>query len=119
MNEVKKHGCEFSLDDFGSGLSSFTYLKNLPVDYLKIDGHFIRNITDDRIDQAMVKAITDVGNALGIRVVAEHVETREVLETLASIGVEFAQGFLFAEPAPVSDFPRLESSHWARHQQRA
>ena len=119
MTEVKKHGCEFSLDDFGSGLSSFTYLKNLPVDYLKIDGHFIHNITHDRIDQAMVKAITDVGNALGIRVVAEHVETREVLETLASIGVEFAQGYFFAEPAPVSDFPRLASGKRIADQRRA
>ncbi len=107
MNEVKKHGCEFSLDDFGSGLSSFTYLKTLPVDYLKIDGHFIHNLTDDRIDQAMVKAITEVGNAMGIRVVAEHVETRDVLETLTAIGVEFAQGFFFAEPAPVSELPEL------------
>jgi diguanylate cyclase (GGDEF)-like protein/PAS domain S-box-containing protein len=119
MTEVKKHGCEFSLDDFGSGLSSFTYLKNLPVDYLKIDGHFIHNIAHDRIDQAMVKAITDVGNALGIRVVAEHVETREVLETLASIGVEFAQGYFFAEPAPVSGFARFESDKKIADRQRA
>jgi EAL domain-containing protein (putative c-di-GMP-specific phosphodiesterase class I) len=107
MSEVKKHGCKFSLDDFGSGLSSFTYLKNLPVDYLKIDGHFIKQITGDPIDQTMVKAITEVGNAMGIRTVAEHVESREVLDVLASIGVQYAQGYYVAEPRPVSEFPRL------------
>ncbi len=107
MSEVKKRGCEFSLDDFGSGLSSFTYLKNLPVDYLKIDGHFIKNLTNDRIDQTMVAAITTVGNAMGIRTVAEHVDSQQVLDTLVSIGVEFAQGFFIARPAPVSEFPRL------------
>ncbi len=107
MSEIKRRGCEFSLDDFGSGLSSFTYLKNLPVDYLKIDGHFIKQITHDRIDQTMVKAITEVGNAMGIRTVAEHVETKEVLDTLRAIGVEYAQGYYFAKPAPVSDFRQL------------
>jgi diguanylate cyclase (GGDEF)-like protein/PAS domain S-box-containing protein len=105
MSAVKKKGCEFSLDDFGSGLSSFTYLKNLPVDYLKIDGHFIKNLTSDRIDQTMVAAITNVGNAMGIRTVAEHVDSRQVLETLVSIGVEFAQGYFIAKPTPVSEFP--------------
>jgi len=107
MSEVKKRGCEFSLDDFGSGLSSFTYLKNLPVDYLKIDGHFIKNVTSDRIDQTMVAAITSVGNAMGIRTVAEHVDSQQVLDTLISIGVEFAQGYFIAKPAPVREFPRL------------
>jgi EAL domain-containing protein (putative c-di-GMP-specific phosphodiesterase class I) len=107
MSEIKRRGCEFSLDDFGSGLSSFTYLKNLPVDYLKIDGHFIKQITADRIDQTMVKAITQVGNVMGIRTVAEHVETKEVLDTLRAIGVEYAQGYYFARPAPVEDFRQL------------
>ena len=106
MTELKKQGCEFSLDDFGSGLSSFTYLKNLPVDYLKIDGHFIRNIMTDRIDQTMVNAITQVGNVMGIRTIAEHVESREVLDTLVSIGVEYAQGFFVAKPAPICEFDR-------------
>jgi diguanylate cyclase (GGDEF)-like protein/PAS domain S-box-containing protein len=110
MSEVKKKGCEFSLDDFGSGLSSFTYLKNLPVDYLKIDGHFIKNLTADRIDQTMVAAITKVGNAMGIRTVAEHVDSSQVLETLVSIGVEFAQGYFIAEPTPVSEFPPVAAT---------
>ena len=114
MSEIKRRGCEFSLDDFGSGLSSFTYLKNLPVDYLKIDGHFIKQITADRIDQAMVKAITQVGSAMGIRTVAEHVESKEVLDTLRAIGVEYAQGYYFAEPAPVADFRRLANGGASR-----
>ncbi len=104
MQELKKLGCLFSLDDFGSGLSSFTYLKNLPVDYLKIDGHFIRNVVTDNVNQTMVKAISDVGKAMGIETIAERVESREVLEKLADIGVEFAQGFYVARPTSVQSF---------------
>ena len=104
MQELKKLGCLFSLDDFGSGLSSFTYLKNLPVDYLKIDGHFIRNVTTDEVDQTMVRAISDVGKAMGIETIAERVENRDVLDKLAEIGVEFAQGFYVARPASVDEF---------------
>ena len=107
MNELKAQGCEFSLDDFGSGLSSFTYLKNLPVDYVKIDGHFIRNVAGDHVNQCMVDSIKRVGNAMGIRTIAEHVEDRETLEILESIGVQYAQGFHIAAPAPVSRFPRF------------
>ena len=104
MQELKKLGCQFSLDDFGSGLSSFTYLKNLPVDYLKIDGHFIRNVVTDNVNQSMVKAISEVGKAMGIETIAERVENREVLDKLAEIGVEFAQGFHIARPASVNEF---------------
>jgi len=107
MNQLKAQGCEFSLDDFGSGLSSFTYLKNLPVDYVKIDGHFIRNVAGDHVNQCMVDSIKRVGNAMGIRTIAEHVEDRETLEILESIGVQYAQGFHIAAPAPVSRFPRF------------
>jgi diguanylate cyclase (GGDEF)-like protein/PAS domain S-box-containing protein len=104
MNSLKKLGCKFSLDDFGSGLSSFTYLKNLPVDYLKIDGQFIRNVADDDVDESMVKAIWEVGHAMGIETIAERVETKEVLDKLGSLGVEFAQGYYIARPASVSTF---------------
>ena len=104
MQTLKKLGCKFSLDDFGSGLSSFTYLKNLPVDYLKIDGQFIRNVVDDSVDESMVKAISDVGHAMGIETIAERVETKQVLEKLGSLGVEFAQGFYIARPASVQSF---------------
>ena len=104
MQELKKLGCKFSLDDFGSGLSSFTYLKNLPVDYLKIDGHFISNVTEDAVDESMVKAISDVGRAMGIETIAERVETKLVLDKLGSLGIEFAQGYYIARPASVQSF---------------
>ncbi len=104
MKTLKKLGCKFSLDDFGSGLSSFTYLKNLPVDYLKIDGQFIRDVADDKVDESMVRAIREVGHAMGIETIAERVETRQVLEKLGSIGVEFAQGYYIARPASVATF---------------
>jgi len=104
MQELKKLGCKFSLDDFGSGLSSFTYLKNLPVDYLKIDGQFIRNVAEDSVDESMVKAINEVGRAMGIETIAERVETREVLDKLSELGVEFAQGYYIARPTSVQTF---------------
>ncbi len=104
ISQLRERGCLFALDDFGSGLSSFAYLKTLPVDYLKIDGHFIRDIADDPVDESMVRAIHEVGNALGIETIAEHVETEAVLEKLAEIGIEYAQGFYIARPAPVSTF---------------
>ncbi len=104
MQTLKKLGCKFSLDDFGSGLSSFTYLKNLPVDYLKIDGQFIRNVVDDTVDESMVRAIWEVGHAMGIQTIAERVETKQVLEKLGSLGVEYAQGYYIARPTSISSF---------------
>jgi diguanylate cyclase (GGDEF)-like protein/PAS domain S-box-containing protein len=104
MRALKELGCKFSLDDFGSGLSSFTYLKNLPVDYLKIDGHFISNVAEDNVDESMVKAIHEVGSAMGIETIAERVETKEVLEKLGELGVEFAQGYYIARPTSVASF---------------
>ncbi len=104
MQTLKQLGCKFSLDDFGSGLSSFTYLKNLPVDYLKIDGQFIRNVADDTVDESMVKAISQVGHAMGIETIAERVETKQVLEKLGALGIEFAQGYYIARPASVASF---------------
>ena len=104
MQTLKKLGCKFSLDDFGSGLSSFTYLKNLPVDYLKIDGQFISNVAEDNVDESMVKAIHEVGNAMGIETIAERVESKQVLEKLGSLGVEFAQGYYIARPISVASF---------------
>ena len=110
-----KLGCKFSLDDFGSGLSSFTYLKNLPVDYLKIDGQFIRNVAEDSVDEEMVRAIHQVGSAMGIETIAERVENREVLDKLGALGVEFAQGFYIARPASVATFePWADPEHSKR-----
>ena len=104
MQTLKKLGCMFSLDDFGSGLSSFTYLKNLPVDYLKIDGQFVSNVVDDSVDESMVKAISEVGHAMGIETIAERVETKQVLDKLGALGVEFAQGYYIARPTSVATF---------------
>lgn len=104
MQVLKKLGCKFSLDDFGSGLSSFTYLKNLPVDYLKIDGQFVSNVADDSVDESMVRAINDVGRAMGIETIAERVETKEVLDKLGELGIAYAQGYFIARPASVDEF---------------
>jgi diguanylate cyclase (GGDEF)-like protein/PAS domain S-box-containing protein len=104
MQTLKKLGVKFSLDDFGSGLSSFTYLKNLPVDYLKIDGQFVSNVVDDSVDESMVKAISEVGHAMGIETIAERVETKQVLDKLGALGVEFAQGYYIARPTSVASF---------------
>jgi EAL domain-containing protein (putative c-di-GMP-specific phosphodiesterase class I) len=111
MREFRTRGCLFSLDDFGSGLSSFMYLKNLPVDYLKIDGSFIQNVTTDRIDRSMVEAITQIGRAMGLKTVAERVESAEVLQCLADIGVEYAQGIYIAKPESVEALSRITRTH--------
>ncbi|MGM0679829.1 MAG: EAL domain-containing protein, partial [Pseudomonadota bacterium] len=103
IRELKKLGCRFALDDFGSGLSSFTYLKNLSVDYLKIDGSFVREINQNPIDYVMVKAINEVGHAMGITTIAEFVENDEILRTLRNIGVDFAQGYGIDRPTPLLD----------------
>ncbi|MBV6416766.1 MAG: hypothetical protein CMLOHMNK_01381 [Steroidobacteraceae bacterium] len=107
MQELRARGCRFSLDDFGSGLSSFRYLKTLPVDFLKIDGEFIANVAQDAVDRSMVEAISQVGRTLGIATVAERVENAAVLETLESIGVDFAQGYFLSRPRPVAEFGAL------------
>ncbi|HME37696.1 MAG TPA: PAS domain S-box protein [Steroidobacteraceae bacterium] len=107
MRELKARGCHFALDDFGSGLSSFMYLKTLPVDYLKIDGQFIENVTRDPIDRSMVEAISQVGKAMGIQTIAERVESAEVLAVLGKLGVGYAQGFHIAEPRSTKEFAYL------------
>jgi len=106
MSELKGRGCRFALDDFGSGVSSFVYLKTLPVDFLKIDGQFISHITQDPVNRSMVEAISKVGRALGIATVAECVESAAVLAELRRIGVDFAQGFHLAPPLPIAQLPQ-------------
>ena len=96
-------GCEFSLDDFGSGLSSFAYLKNLNVDYLKIDGAFIRDMRSDPIDREMVEAINKVGHVMGIKTIAEYVEDADTLALLREIGVDYVQGFSVSAPKCICD----------------
>lgn len=93
VTALRALGCRFSLDDFGSGLSSFTYLRSLPVDYLKIDGVFIRDIARNDINRALVKAINEVGHVMGIRTIAEFVEDPPTLETVRALGIDYAQGY--------------------------
>jgi diguanylate cyclase (GGDEF)-like protein len=102
MRELKQDGCTFSLDDFGSGLSSFAYLKNMPVDYLKIDGGFVKDIVDDPIDRAMVSAINQVGQIMGIKTIAEFVENDEILSALKVINVDYVQGYGIEKPMPLN-----------------
>ncbi|MEN7342796.1 MAG: EAL domain-containing protein [Pseudomonadota bacterium] len=104
MTELKALGCLFSLDDFGSGLSSFGYLKKLPVDFIKVDGTFVRNIAEDAVDQSMVAAILNVGEAMGIKTIAEHVENEKTREVLTRIGVPLVQGYSIGKPASMKEF---------------
>jgi Amt family ammonium transporter len=105
MRELHACGCWFALDDFGRGLSSFQYLKGLPIDYLKIDGLFIENIANDPVSRSIVQAIASIGKAMGVRTVAERVESPEALAELGRLGVGFAQGYHIARPMAVCDFP--------------
>ena len=98
INELKKRGCQFALDDFGSGLSSFGYLKNLSVDYLKIDGCFIKDINNNRLDYVMVSAMNQIANALGIKTIAEFVEDPAIENTLSTIGITYGQGYGIHKP---------------------
>ncbi len=112
MLTLRGRGFRFMLDDFGSGLSSFTYLKKLPVDFLKIDGSFVRDILSDPVDYAMVRSINELGQLLDKQTIAEHVETLAVAAELRDLGVDFLQGYAYAGPEPLSSFthaskPRL------------
>ncbi|MDO8845146.1 EAL domain-containing protein [Methylicorpusculum sp.] len=102
IRTLKQQGCFFSLDDFGSGLSSFAYLKNLPVDYLKIDGLFVKDIVDDKVDLAMVRSINEVGHVMDKKTIAEFVENDEILDILKQLGVDYAQGYGIGKPVPLA-----------------
>lgn len=93
--------CRFALDDSGSGMSSFAYLKNLQVDYLKIDGSVVKNCARDPINLAMVKSVNDVAQLMGIQTIAEWVEDDQTLVVLKTLGVNYAQGFAVAKPQPL------------------
>ena len=99
---LQKRGYNFSLDDFGTGLSSYEYLKKMPVAYLKIDGFFTKEIVKDKVSYAMVKSINEIGHVMGIKTIAEFVENREILEKLKEIGVDYAQGYHLHKPEALS-----------------
>lgn len=118
MEELSALGCSFALDDFGTGLSSYRYLKELPVDYLKIDGSFVRGMSEDPVNYALVESITQIGHVLGLQTIAEWTEDKNTLTQLRALNVDFAQGFGVGEPTPVCDLtladaeipPPLEST---------
>jgi len=101
--ELRRLGCTFGLDDFGSGVSSFAYLKALGADYLKIDGMFVGNISQDKVDYAMVRSIKEIGHVMGRKIIAESVESESVIEKLREIGVDYAQGFAVGAPKPLEE----------------
>jgi diguanylate cyclase (GGDEF)-like protein/PAS domain S-box-containing protein len=100
ITTLKEKGCYFALDDFGSGLSSFAYLKNLPVDFIKIDGGFIKNMLTNPLDHALVSSVNQIGHVVGMKTIAEFVESAEIEERLVQIGIDFAQGYSIARPEP-------------------
>ena len=109
IETLRQQGCRFALDDFGSGMSSFAYLKNLPVDFIKIDGTFIRDIMEDEIDFAMVRSINDIGHVMGKKTIAEFVENDDILARVREIGIDFAQGYGIARPAPLEEIRPVSS----------
>ncbi len=113
IQHMKKLGCKFSLDDFGSGYASYSYLRNLDVDYLKIDGLFVKDLHNDSKDLMMVKSMNDIAHSLGLKTIAEFVENSEILALLGEIGVDFAQGYHLGKPTPISDLLKnsVETSH--------
>ncbi len=107
IDTIKELGCSFSLDDFGSGMSSFGYLKQLNIDYLKIDGLFVKDIVIDPVDAAMVKSINEVGHIMGLKTIAEYVENDEILDVIKEIGVDYVQGYGVCRPKPLDEISEL------------
>lgn len=110
MQELNALGCTFALDDFGTGLSSYTYLKELPVDYLKIDGSFVRGMSEDPVNYALVESITQIGHVLGLQTIAEWAEDKATLTQLRALNVDFAQGFGVGEALPVCDLTLADAA---------
>ena len=101
MKNLKALGCQFSLDDFGTGVSSYGYLRSLDVDYLKIDGSFVKNIANDEVAKTMVQSINQVGHTMKLKVIAEYVENEEIIHILRDMGVDYGQGYEIARPGPL------------------
>ena len=115
VTQLQKLGCSVALDDFGSGLSSFEYLKNLPVNILKIDGSFIHNMPQSKTDYAIVYAVWKVAQTMNLTTVAEYVESKEILELLADMGVTYAQGYYTGKPVTLEKLLLEDDANNCRH----
>ena len=104
VRQLQKIGCTFAIDDFGTGFSSYDYLKRLPVDFVKIDGSFVKEIERSVSDLAMVKSINEIAHVLGRKTIAEYVETQSIREQLAALGVDYVQGYGVEQPRPLSEY---------------
>jgi len=105
IEEMRNLGVRIALDDFGAGVSSFGYLKTLPIDFLKIDGQFIRDLIDNPLNRAAVRCFRDVAEVIGVKTIAEHVEREDTLAALRDIGIDYAQGHLIHRPEPLAALP--------------
>jgi EAL domain-containing protein (putative c-di-GMP-specific phosphodiesterase class I) len=110
IKELKKYGFQFALDDFGKGLSSYAYLSNLPVDYLKIDGGFVKNLNNNPVNYEIIKSVNHIGHLMGMKTIAECVESESALRILSGIGIDYAQGNKLGEPQPLYVNWTLEDS---------
>jgi EAL domain-containing protein (putative c-di-GMP-specific phosphodiesterase class I) len=106
IGRLREIGCRFALDDFGAGFGSFYYLKHLPLDYLKIDGEFVRDLPSSATDQMILRSIVQMARGLGKQTIAEFVGNEETVELLREYGVDYAQGYHVGPPRPISTLPR-------------
>lgn len=102
IKKVQALGCKISLDDFGKGLTSFSYLKNIPYDFIKIDGQFIKELNNDKINAAIFKSVVYIAETMNKKTIAEHIENDEVLKQVAALGVDYFQGYYFSEPHQIT-----------------
>ena len=112
IDPLRARGCRFALDDFGSGFSSFPYLKNFPVDFVKIDGMFVKNMTRDIVDAAIVRSICDIAKAMNLKTIGESVENHEWLPIMEEVGLDYGQGYGIARPRPLADFINLTAAEF-------
>jgi EAL domain-containing protein (putative c-di-GMP-specific phosphodiesterase class I) len=108
IEQIGQFGCAFAIDDFGSGLSSFSYLKSIKIDFLKIDGDLIRDVCDDLIDKTMIESIHTMGHLLGIKSIAECADSEAIINEIRQIGIDYAQGYYLGDPVSLDNFTNLK-----------
>ena len=113
LENLKSMGCRIALDDFGTGFSSLSQIRQLPLDYIKIDGTFIKEIVANKLDQAVVKGVSEIAKVLKISTVAEFVETEDMLSALQELKIDYAQGYLFSKPVPIEERQQVDEARKA------